>query len=110
MESKWLSVQEYAAYKKKSISTVRRYIRADRVKYRDEGGKYFIWTKNYISQKSESERKQLSFKLEFERLKKENIDLKEELAEVKMLIQLYEKGNVSTENRAFTLPEIPQSL
>ena len=45
MEGKWLSVLEFAAHKKKSISTVRRYIKANRVKHKEENGKYFIFVK-----------------------------------------------------------------
>ena len=48
MEGKWLSIIEYANYKKKSISTVRRYIKANRVKYKEDQGKYYILCKNYI--------------------------------------------------------------
>ena len=41
----WLSVLDYANVKKTSISTIRRSIKAGHVKFREENGKYFIWTK-----------------------------------------------------------------
>ena len=111
MEGKWLSVLEFAAYKKKSISTVRRYIKASRVKFKEENGKYFIWTKNYIPNQTSQEKETLELKLELERLKKENIDIKEELAETKMLIELYENGQMLAKKSDMpSLPELPLIL
>ncbi len=110
MEGKWLSVLEYASFKKKSISTVRRYIKANRVKYKEDNGKYFIWVKNYISDKMLEEKEQLSLKFEVERLKKENIELKEQIAEAKMLIDLYESGKMIGSKTQNDLPELPINL
>ena len=110
MEGKWLSLLEYAAYKKKSISTVRRYIKADRVKHKDENGKYYIWVKNYVSVKSPEEKETLEAKFELERLRKENREIKEELAESRMLIQLYEQGKMLPRKTKVDLPELPVSL
>lgn len=105
MEGKWLSVLEYASYKEKSISTVRRYIKANRVKYKEDNGKYFIWIKNYVENNSSNERNILELKLENERLKKEIRNLTDELSEVKMLISIYESVPVKPE-----LPELPSEL
>ncbi len=102
MEGKWLSVLEFASYKGKSISTVRRYIKANRVKHKDVQGKYYIWVKNYKSDINDEERELFELKLENQRLKKENRVLMEELAEVKMLINLYEQKDKELP------PEIPQ--
>lgn len=94
MEGKWLSVLEFAAYKKKSISTVRRYIKANRVKHKEEAGKYFIFVKDYNDQNYEKEI--LDLKLENQRLQRE-LQLKiEELEEVKMLVTIYESSNHQT--------------
>ena len=108
MEGKWLSVLEYASYKGKSISTVRRYIKANRVKFKEENGKYFIWTKNYIPSRTEDQKTIIETKFEIERLKKENQELKEELAEAKMLLELYEKGKMGVQKKV--LPELPAEL
>lgn len=105
LEGKWLSILEFAAYKKKSISTVRRYIKANRVKHKEDQGKYYIWVKNYVPLEEKSERESLTIKLELERLRKENRNLKEELAETKMLITLYETGELKT-----ALPDLPESI
>jgi len=107
MEGKWLSVLEFAAYKKKSISTVRRYIKANRVKHKEECGKYYIWVKNYINTHTKSEKDYIQLKFENERLKKENIELKEELSEIKMLITIYEQGMISGVEKSHNLPELP---
>lgn len=106
MDGKWLSVLEFAAYKKKSISTVRRYIKANRVKFKEDNGKYYIFVKDYIDPSMSSEGKFLELKLENERLKKEVIELKSEIHEAKMLIELYEQGHMLPKN----LPEVPLNL
>lgn len=107
MEGKWLSVLEFAAYKKKSISTVRRYIKANRVKFKEENGKYYIWTKNFIPNQTSQEKESLTLKLELERLKKENLELKEQLIEVKMLLDLYENGTNLIQVKKMELPKLP---
>ncbi|MAZ49313.1 MAG: hypothetical protein CME65_12190 [Halobacteriovoraceae bacterium] len=104
MEGKWLSIIEYANFKKKSISTVRRYIKANRVKFKEEQGKYFIFCKNYVEQNHNDESMEL--KLENIRLKKENRALLEEISELKMLVDLYEGSKTQSK----PLPSIPAHL
>ncbi len=110
MEGKWLSILEFAAYKKKSISTVRRYVKANRVKHKEDQGKYYIWVKNHISDITVSDKKNLELKFEFERIKKENHELKEEVAELKMLVTLYENGKMLPSKSAKDLPGLPSTL
>lgn len=83
----WLSILDYASVKKVSISTIRRSIKAGHVKYKEENGKYFIWTREINVQKEE-----LSLKMENEFLKKRNRELEEEINDLKMLLQVYENG------------------
>ena len=104
MEGKWLSILEYAAFRKKSISTVRRYIKANRVKHKEDCGKYYIWTKNFNNNVTQGEKDQLEVRFENERLKKENRILKEELAELRMLIGIYE----SEKKKLPIPPELPE--
>lgn len=106
MDGKWLSVLEFASYKKKSISTVRRYIKANRVKFKEEAGKYYIWVKDFVDPSMSSEGQLFELKLENERLKKEAIELKNEIHEAKMLIELYEKGHMLPKN----IPDVPLTL
>ncbi len=109
MEGRWLSILEFAAYKGKSISTVRRYIKADRVKHKEDNGKYFIWVNNYRDPNGASEKDFLEIRLENERLKKENRALTEKTGELEMLVKLYEEEKASYTRRN-ALPELPAEL
>lgn len=40
---RWLSLMEYAMQNDVSLSTLRRHIKAQKVRYRSENGRYFIW-------------------------------------------------------------------
>ena len=95
-EGIWLSILDYANAKKTSISTIRRSIKSGHIKFKEENGKYFIWTKEVAVQKEE-----LSLKLENEFLKKRNRELEEEINDLKMLLNVYESGMHQT------LPPIP---
>jgi hypothetical protein len=101
----WLSILEYAATKKTSISTIRRAIKAGHVKYREESGKYFIWTK-VVNDKRESvlnsEKNEISLRLKIELLQKENRELLEELNDLKMLLAVYENQKITI------LPPLPE--
>ncbi len=98
----WLSILDYSHFKKVSISTIRRHIKANLVKWREEDGKYLVWTAaapQDIENRRESE--VLALKLEIGRLVRENRSLRQEVEEARMLIRLYEEG-------ASSLP--PESL
>lgn len=86
----WLPILEYANVKNVSISTVRRGIKSGRFKYREESGKYLIWTRLDQSKKNSE------YLLENELLKKENKQLKEEMEDLKMLLSIYEKNNTNS--------------
>lgn len=83
----WLSILDYANVKKISISTIRRSIKTGHIKYKEENGKYFIWTKEIALEKVE-----LSLKMENEFLKRRNRELEEEINDLKMLLQVYESN------------------
>ncbi len=95
----WLSVLEYASVKNVSISTVRRGIKSGRFKYKEENGKYLIWTKTDQSKKT------AEHLIENEYLKKEIKQLREEVADLKMLLSIYEKNN--TNGPWDNLPPLP---
>ncbi len=97
-EGIWLSILDYANVKKVSISTIRRSIKSGHIKYKEENGKYFIWTKEIAVQKEE-----LALKLEVEFLKKRNRELEEEINDLKMLLSVYEHNA-----QAETLPPLPE--
>jgi hypothetical protein len=106
MEGKWLSILEYASSRNKSISTVRRYIKANRVKFKEENGKYYIWAKQ-ISAIQTNSRDELELKFEVERLKKENRILIEEMEELRMLVSLYEGQQKMSHKK---LPDLPVEI
>jgi cell division protein FtsB len=99
----WLSILDYASVKKTSISTIRRSIKAGHVKYREENGKYFIWTKEQSIENANliHEKNELAAKLENEYLKKQNRELQEEINDLKMLLAVYEITSSTS------LPPIP---
>lgn len=108
MDGKWLSILEYASFKDKSISTVRRYIKAKRVKFKEENGKYYIWTKNYFnhSPTPKDEREITKLKFELERAKNKIQLLQEENEELHMLVKLLESSQNINPNLP-SLPELP---
>lgn len=97
----WLSILDYATAKKTSISTIRRSIKAGHVKFREENGKYFIWTKEIKNDYSD-EKVELAMKLELEFFRKQNRELIEEVNDLKMLLNVYENQH------SIELPPIPE--
>lgn len=107
---KWLNIVDYASHKRMSISTIRRYIKAKRLKYKMEGGRYYILTKlsTDIAPVLDPEK-------EMVRLKKENRQLKEQLAEMEMLVNLYESnqenlGRLLKTERNQGPPAVPNNI
>lgn len=97
----WLSILDYANVKKTSISTIRRSIKAGHLKYREENGKYFIWTRE-IKSEVVDEKAALAQKLEIEFLARQNRELKQEIEDLKMLLSVYEN------QQRPELPPIPE--
>lgn len=92
----WLSILEYANVYETSVSTIRRSIKSGQLKFKEENGKYFIW-----SEALGVEKKNLANQLEVEFLKRKNQELVEEINDLKMLLAVYEKESIS-------LPPIPE--
>jgi len=98
-EGVWLPILEYANYRKISISTVRRMIKAERVPTRLDDGKYFI----FVAQDRFDKKKQLQESIyqkideltsENERLKQMLRQKEEELLEQRMLVKVYEEKEI----------------
>ncbi|MCR9203503.1 MAG: hypothetical protein NXH75_02930 [Halobacteriovoraceae bacterium] len=104
MDGKWLSISEYSSYRDISISTIRRYIKANRVRFKKENGKYLIFVsdENYILRSNQKEREDLTLRLEIHELKDRIRILEEENNDLKMLVQIYEQKLKSP-----SLPELP---
>jgi DNA-binding transcriptional MerR regulator len=88
----WLSLIDYASYREISLSTVRRYIKANRVKHKLKSGKYLIFVsdENYQKKEIETEKEVLELRLENLRLNKLVKDLNQEIADIKTLLMMYE--------------------
>ena len=98
----WLDIVEYAACQNKSISTIRRYIKAKKVRAKFENGKFYILVADTQHRKPISvlEEKILQAQKENERLRKKLSKLEEERRDLEMLIQIYENKNIQP-------PDIP---
>ena len=92
----WLSINDYSRYKDVSISTIRRHIKTNILKYKEENGKYFIYVPSTEKLRLREEEEILKVKLETELLRSQVRQLREENNELKMLVELYEKQNLKT--------------
>lgn len=86
----WIPLMEYAMKSGVSLSTLRRHIKANKIEYKVENGKYFLQSDLehqatlpvYAEETSNSTLHQLQFELK---------KAQEEIAELKMLIAIYEE-------------------
>ena len=105
----WLSITDYSTYKKVSISTIRRHIKTNILKHREEDGKYFIYVASSDRVKLKEEEEMLRVKLELELVRSQLRQIREENNELRMLVDLYENKT----NDLFKIvepPELPKSL
>jgi cell shape-determining protein MreC len=107
-EGVWLSINDYSRYKSVSISTIRRHIKNNILKYKEENGKYFIYVPSTEKLRLKEEEEILKLKLEIELLRSRIRQLNEENSALKMLVDLYE-GQDQQNNRP-VLPELPPEL
>jgi cell shape-determining protein MreC len=110
-EGVWLPINDYSRYKDVSVSTIRRHIKNNILKYKEENGKYLIYVPSTEKLKLREEAGELKLKLELELLRTQIKALKEENNELKMLVDLYEKGS-QINSRVFTEtpPDLPVGL
>lgn len=104
----WLSITDYSLYKKVSISTIRRHIKNNILKHKEEDGKYYIYVASSDRVKLKEEEEILRVKLENELLKTQLRQLREENNELRMLVDLYE--NKTEAPRLIEPPELPKFL
>lgn len=102
----WLSITDYSRYKDVSISTIRRHIKQNIVKYREDNGKYFIYVPSSEKVKQREEEEILRARLEIELLKTKLRDLEEENNELKMLVHLYESGRELSKDAPPAVPAV----
>ena len=94
----WIPLMDYATKKNLSLSTLRRYIKADKVMYKVEQGRYLLWDENLnVEQPSfptqiEFEEEEVAFlQVSLRQLEQDLKRAHEEIAELKTLIALYEE-------------------
>ena len=100
-EGVWLSITEYSRYKNVSVSTIRRHIKQNILRHREEQGNYLIYVPNAEKLQHKTESEELRIKLELELLRTQLREAQEENNELKMLVELYEK------RPQIQLPELP---
>jgi hypothetical protein len=110
-EGVWLSILEYAQFKKISVSTIRRYIKSKRVETKQIKGKFFIRVSRDKYEVNNStiqldNRESLKFQLEVQELKIRLKTLEEENNDLKMLVQLYEQAQ--RKQQETILPNLPK--
>jgi len=108
-EGAWLSITDYSQYKNISISTIRRHIKSNLLRYKEESGKYLIFVPSKEKIKIKEEGEILKLRLEVEEIKENLKKLKEENNELKMLVELYEAGKIIASTDATIIPEIPET-
>jgi predicted site-specific integrase-resolvase len=93
----WIPLMDYAMKNGVSLSTLRRYIKAGKIAYKSEHGKYFIFSTTEAPRTAEAEwmRASTDAKPALEpRVEKLEVELKraqEEISELKMLVAIYEE-------------------
>lgn len=105
-EGVWLSINDYSRYKNVSISTIRRHIKNNILKHKEENGKYFIYVPSTEKLRLREEEEILKVRLELELLRSKIRQLREENNELKMLVDIYEKDS----KKAMIVPELPPEL
>ena len=87
-EGTWVPLMEYSISKALSLSTLRRHIKAEKVIYKTEKGRYLIWDSDPTA--SAGTDSDLQFRLQG--LLSDLQKAQEEIAELKTLIAFYEEG------------------
>lgn len=104
----WLSITDYSRYKDVSISTIRRHIKNNILKHKEENGKYFIYVPSNDRVKLRAEEELLKVKLESELLRVQIKQLREENSELRMLVELYEGSSEKQLKRPDGPPALPE--
>ncbi|WP_372653535.1 hypothetical protein [Halobacteriovorax sp.] len=109
IEGLWLSIAEYSQIRNISVSTIRRYIKSERVKFKKENGKFLIFMSNENYKKYESKNSDdgelLKAKLKIQELEIQLKAMRLENDELKMLVDIYE-GLAKPDK----LPDLPAEL
>ena len=98
-QGKWLDISDYAKYRGKSVSTIRRYIKSKNIQYKIVSGKYYIFAVHYEEHSNlEHDKQILKLKIENQELKKKLKIAYEQAEEMKMLVQMLERNKNENNN------------
>lgn len=88
----WVPLVEYSAKRGVSLSTLRRYIKANKIKYKLENGRYLLYDdgKDFPSARRKRD-ESASLQKKLKKLESDLQKAHEEIAELKTLIALYEE-------------------
>ncbi len=93
METRWLSIMDYAVKNDVSLSTIRRYIKTNKIHYRMEHGKYFLQDEappeGIFANGLGSSASRLEGRVEV--LERRLNEAVEQISELKMLVAIYEE-------------------
>jgi cell shape-determining protein MreC len=106
----WLSITDYSGYKNVSVSTIRRHIKNNILKHKEENGKYFIYVPSVEKRKLREEEETLRIKLELELMRSQIRQLNDENAALKMLIDIYENRSSNELTTKDLPPELPLTI
>jgi hypothetical protein len=95
LAGQWLSLMEYATQNDVSLSTLRRHIKANKVQYRSDQGRYFIWSESMKTSKVTTAPSDQSTGPEVFQLLQELKRAQIEIAELKTLVAFYEEQDQS---------------
>jgi chromosome segregation ATPase len=84
----WVSLMDFASKKSISLSTLRRHIKANKITYKIENGRYLLWDEEIEESHSTNNESQTDMKNVQAALQK----AQEEIAELKTLIAFYEES------------------
>ncbi len=110
-EGVWLSINDYSRYKNVSISTIRRHIKNNILKHKEENGKYYIYASSMNKLRLREEEEILRIKVELEEVRNQLRHLREENNELRMLVEIYEsRASSHPSKNGFAVAELPPDL
>ncbi|MGE0615136.1 MAG: hypothetical protein AB7P04_05820 [Bacteriovoracia bacterium] len=89
----WLPLMEYSIKQGISLSTLRRYIKANKIQHKLEDGRYLIWDADAsgVNVSRTASDDSVALKAKLFQLEKELQKANQEIAELKTLVALYEE-------------------
>jgi predicted site-specific integrase-resolvase len=87
----WIPLMDYAMKNGVSLSTLRRHIKAGKLRHKSEHGKYYVFDDRFDDDFELSSGEDLSLEARVANLEGDLKKAKQEIAELKMLVAIYEE-------------------